>query len=63
MIFPVISKFDAELIIKKSSYGVDNDKNMSFLSTPGQVTPSKKYNMTKFRTQLTAYACPGYVQV
>ena len=52
MVFPVISKFNAELV-KKNEVAVQGTmSNISFLSTPGQVTPRQ--------THLTAYACLSY---
>ena len=55
MVFPVISKFNAELVKKKSvsCCARETMSNISqFLSTPGQVTPRQ--------THLTVYACPSY---
>ena len=50
MIFPVISKFNAELV-KKVKVAMPRQCHMSFLSTPWQVTP--------MGTHLTVYARPG----
>ena len=51
MIFPGISKFNAELVKVVSRYARDSVKH-ELLSTPGQVTPRG--------THMTVYACPNY---
>ena len=55
MIFPIISKFNAEVVKKVTVAMQGTVSNMSFLSTQGQV-PQR-------RTHLTVYACPSYQQV
>ena len=42
MIFPVISKFDAELLKNVKVAMLGTMSNMSFLNTPRQVTPRRK---------------------
>ena len=52
MVFPVISKVNAELVKKVQVAVQGTMSNLGFLSTPGQVTPRQ--------THLTVYACPSY---
>ena len=53
MVFSVIGKFNAELVKKIVGVAVQGTmSNISFLSTPGLVTPRQ--------THLTVYACPSY---
>ena len=51
MVFPIISKSNAELVKKVEVAVQETMSNISFLSTPGQVTPRQTY--------LTVYACPS----
>ena len=55
MIFPVVSKFNAELVKNVKVAVQGKMSNKSFLSTPGQVTPRL--------THLTVFASPSYQQV
>ena len=52
MVFPVISKFNAELEKQSLSYSARDNVKYKLLSTPGQVIPRQ--------THLTFYACPIY---
>ena len=62
MSFLVISNFDAELEkIKATMQGTMS--NMDYLSTPGQVTLRKMYNVAKSRIHLRNNVCLGYQQV
>ena len=55
MFFSVICKFNTELVKNDEVAVQEIVSNISFLSTPGQVTPKQ--------THLTVYAYPGYQYV
>ena len=52
MVFPIISKINAESVKKNLNCCSRDNVKYKFLSTPGQVTPRQ--------THLTVYACPSY---